>query len=479
MPPKVISHDTRSGRLDFEPNGYPTAATVRRLREEIDYQRAVQAYIHFLPAVAMTQWRNAHFGPLGGRNGDLIVYRTTDARRPIMGATGPAIFVAGFADLTSSGGALVYDVPRGRTCGTINDIWQRSVTDTGITGPDAGDGARYLVLLDGTPLPPNHGADVVVTCRTNTIHIGATILCEDPGEARRLLDGHRVHGLGTASATRILDASGRNWRSSQPRGLGYWGIVHQVLEQNPIEERDMALLQGLRAFGIEKGHVFDPTPAQAEILVEAARVGETWAMGNSFLGRDPLRHWKHDLASQWQYLLSMESPLDQMAPAYMEIDARAAYAYQAMTISEALSTKSGEGAIRQLVTYRDGAGRWLDGTRCYELIVPPDVPAQESWSIVLFDAGTRCMIENATGRPGISSRHHVVPGREGPYRLCLAPDRPDGVPEANWIQTNRDAGFFACFRFHAPTRSFFDRSWRLGNIEEVDGLQAQRLACAP
>jgi len=41
--------ETRSGVLEFEANGYPTDATVERLREEIDYQRAVQAYIHFIP----------------------------------------------------------------------------------------------------------------------------------------------------------------------------------------------------------------------------------------------------------------------------------------------------------------------------------------------------------------------------------------------------------------------------------------------
>lgn len=468
MPPRVTNHDTRSGRLEFEPNGYPTAATVRRLREEIDYQRAVQGYIHFLPAVAMTQWRNAHFGPLGGRSGDLIVYRTTDARRPIMGANGHAIFVASFAELAASGGSLVYDVPPGRTRGTINDVWQRSVTDTGITGPDAGDGARYLILLDGTPLPHNHGADVVVTCRTNTIFIGATILSDSPEEIRQLLEGHRIRGFGEEAATRILDATDGNWRSSQPGGLVYWDIVHQVIEQNPVEERDMALLQGLRALGIEKGHVFDPTPAQQEILVEAARVGQAWAMGNSFLRRDALRHWKHDLASQWHYLLSMESPLDQMAPAHMEIDARAAYAYQSLAISEACSVKTGDGAIRQLVTYRDGAGRWLDGTRCYELLVSQDVPAKDYWSIMLFDNGTRCMIENATGRSEINSRQHLKPGRDGAFCLCLSPDRPEGVPEANWIQTNRGAGFFACFSFFSPTRSFFDRSWWLGNIEECD-----------
>lgn len=62
---------TRFGTLEFESNGFPTKQTVDRVREEIDYQRAVQAYIHWLPAVHIMQWRNAH-EKLGGKPGDLI-----------------------------------------------------------------------------------------------------------------------------------------------------------------------------------------------------------------------------------------------------------------------------------------------------------------------------------------------------------------------------------------------------------------------
>ena len=108
-------HDTRSGVLEFEANGYPTDDTVERVREEIDYQRAVQAYIHFVPAVAMMQWRNAHFGPLGGKAGDLIVYRTTEQKLPILTANDTTTYVIGWAELSDTGGLLMYEVPPGPT----------------------------------------------------------------------------------------------------------------------------------------------------------------------------------------------------------------------------------------------------------------------------------------------------------------------------------------------------------------------------
>jgi hypothetical protein len=44
---------------------------------------------------------------------------------------------------------------------------------------------------------------------------------------------------------------------------------------------------------------------------------------------------------------------------------------------------------------------------------------------------------------------------------------PQGKTEANWIKTNPKKGFFAYFRWYSPTNAFFDRSWKMGNIEEL------------
>ncbi len=161
--------ETRSGVLEFEANGYPTDATVERVREEIDYHRAVQAYIHFVPAIGMMQWRNAHFGVLGGKPGDLIVYRTTEQKLPIITANDTTTYVITFAELSDTGGLLMYEVPPGPTGGGINDLWQRTVSDTGMVGPDVGRGGKFLIVLEGTKVPENHGADFVVTSKTSTV----------------------------------------------------------------------------------------------------------------------------------------------------------------------------------------------------------------------------------------------------------------------------------------------------------------------
>jgi hypothetical protein len=459
--------DTRSGVLEFEANGYPTDATVRRLREEIDYQRGVQAYIHFIPAVAIMQWRNAHLGPLGGKPGDLIVYRTTEQKLPILTPNDTTTYIITFAELSETGGLLMYEVPPGPTGGGINDLWQRKVTDTGMVGPDRGRGGKFLVVLEGTKVPKDHGADFVITSKTSTILIGTRILTPDPKEGQRILNAHKIHGLGKPSSIRVFEAPNRDWWNYQPRGLEYWKVVHQAIQLNPIEERDMAVLQGLKILGIEKGKPFNPTDAQKKLLEEAALVGETWAMGNSFLKPQPVKHWVDDPKSQWQFILFMQSPLDQMAKTYMEIDARTAYTYEAITVTEASTQNLVDAGIQYLAAYKDDAGKWLDGGKAYELVVPRDVPMLNFWSVVLYDNDTRGMIVNPQGKTEVNSRQALVKSADGSVRLVFSPKKPDGAPEANWIQTSPKKGFFAYFRWYSPTKAFFDRSWKMGNIVEV------------
>lgn len=52
--------DTRIGKLTFE-SGYPSKETVAKLYDEMDFQRASQAYLWGIPAVGLNEWRKAHF----------------------------------------------------------------------------------------------------------------------------------------------------------------------------------------------------------------------------------------------------------------------------------------------------------------------------------------------------------------------------------------------------------------------------------
>ena len=50
----TTSVDTRIGKLNYE-HGFPTAETVQKLYDEMDFQRAVMAYQYAEPLVAMNE----------------------------------------------------------------------------------------------------------------------------------------------------------------------------------------------------------------------------------------------------------------------------------------------------------------------------------------------------------------------------------------------------------------------------------------
>jgi hypothetical protein len=70
---------TRIGKLQFThdfANGYPTLETQQLLFDEMDFQRACQAYIWSIPIVSMAQWQWAHMKQLGAENGQIVYVET-------------------------------------------------------------------------------------------------------------------------------------------------------------------------------------------------------------------------------------------------------------------------------------------------------------------------------------------------------------------------------------------------------------------
>lgn len=81
---------------------------------------------------------------------------------------------------------------------------------------------------------------------------------------------NKVYGIGMESVIWAFETLNQNWGGYQPSGIEYWKVVHQIIQLNPLEERDIAMMQGLKNLGIEKGKPFDPSAAQKKRFSSAS-----------------------------------------------------------------------------------------------------------------------------------------------------------------------------------------------------------------
>jgi hypothetical protein len=457
--------DTRIGKLDFE-LGVPTKETVAKLYDEMDFQRACQLYLWALPAVGAAQMNVYVEFVAGSRDGDAVTF---EGYRNVSGVLTPNVttpYVGGSMDLASTG-PMVVDVPAGSIAGSAMDLWQRLLSDFGVTGPDQGKGGKYLFVGPGQESPKTDDATVL---RSPTVRIifFYRALDPDPVKAEALKKGVRIYPWSQRDnppAMRYLapDPEKVTRMPAMPRGMEYWERLAQVIEREPMEDRDRFFVAMLKPLGIEKSKPFKPDDRQKKILTEAAFVGEAMAKANDFDKRFQGTRYRPD--AHWEYVVMVDPAQD--LPGYSQLDERAAWFYEAIFLTGAMNSKTPGWGQAYLGAYRDKDGHAFDGGQSYRLHVPPAPPAKQFWSVTLYDVDTRCIVQNKEQIADRSSRHpDLVKNADGSVDLYFAPAAPQGF-EKNWIPTVPGKAWFTWFRLYGPLEAYFDRTWPLPDIEKV------------
>lgn len=465
---------TRIGELSFThdfPDGYPTQETTQKLFDEIDFQRACQAYLWGLPIVGFAQWQHAHETTLGASSCDIVFYPDYTSKLGLLTANATTPYAISFINL-SDVGPVVIDMPEGEVRGGALNSWQIDITQ--ITKP-----GRYVFHAPGTTPPTLEGAEVFAAT-TNNILFGFRLMTTDEQAQLEVLAQVRIYPLSQLSdppEIRLVDVGDRPWQGWQPRGLEYFERLADILGREPVDERDRFYHAMLRPLGIRRGEPFAPDERQKEILTDAVLVGEAMAKANDFANdRLPQAHY-HE-GSHWE--IATRSPWDQRWEDHEALDGRAAWFYEAVTNDPTMqSTIPGEGQI-YLGAYTDGDGDWLDGANQYKLHVPPEPPAAAFWSTTVYDVSTRCLIDNEQQLADRSSRMDLLVNDDGSVDIYYGPTAPAGK-EQNWIPTVPGRSWFTYFRFYSPTEPYFDRSWVLPDIEKASwgGEYSQRIRKRP
>jgi hypothetical protein len=263
-------------------------------------------------------------------------------------------------------------------------------------------------------------------------------------------------------------------------------MINENVQQEPATSYDVELAGQLAAIGIVHGKPFNPDARMKKILADAASVGN--AAGRLLNWRFAVAHpeWSYYPKSMWSNALweggaYFETP----PPAFTKegmfkphpptgartLDSRTAFYYGYTLDSPGMIMRIPDVGSQYLMGFLDADKHPFDGAKTYKVTLPPNIPARAFWSFTLYDNQTRSMLDTPQRFPRAGSQSYPTPVAEanadGSTTIYFGPTQPAGVKRGNWIQTMPGKGWFTILRLYSPLPSFFDKTWRVSEVELV------------
>jgi len=468
--------ETRSGTIVID-HDYLSPESSQLLSDELFFQRAVQVYHLALPAVSGAGIFYEQ-EKVGGEVGDILYWSDfMNSEIDLLTGNTSVLYFMSLQDL--SNGPIVVHLPEGNLQGHADNIYQQVMTDWGIVGPNEGQEALFLFL------PPNYDDEIpdefnnenIFVIQSDTMQFiamaRAFVNAPDKDAAEELIKKVNIYSLSeinNSPQVKFIDVAGESLKLSYPTTDGFWEFLHEVYSKEiVVRPEDKNLIGLMHAIGIVPGESFEPNEHNKKLLDKAAVVANLMARNIAYDSpvKEPFIYWED---KNWELAFQTKNPRYEDERGITQIEPRMSFMYQAITTADAMVLELVGKGSKYVGTYRDSDDNFLQGSNNYHLNIPSNVPAENFWSIVVYDSETRSMINNGLQPlPAIRSLDDdkLLQNDDGSYDVYFGPEAPDGF-ENNWVKTNEGDGFFVYMRFYSPTEAYYDKSWQLPMIEKIE-----------
>ncbi len=475
--PAIETIETRSGTITLD-HDYLTPESQQLLSDELFFQRAIHVYHMALPAVSGAGIFY-EMEKVGATTGDVLYWSDfMNSDIDLLTGNTSVLYFMTFQDL--SNGPIIVHMPEGNLQGHADNIYQQVITDWGIVGPNEGKEAYFLFLppnYDGEIPPPFDGeTENHFVFQSDTMQFiamaRAFVNAPDKAAAEELITKVSTYNLSEKDnppEQKFFDVAGETLKLSYPTTEGFWEFLHEVYsKETVVRPEDKNLVGLMHTIGIVPGEPFEPDEHSKEILDKAAVVANLMARNIAYdsPAKEPYLYWPD---KNWELAFMTNNPRYEYENGVTQIEQRMSFMYQAITTADAMVLKMIGKGSKYVGTYRDSNDNFLQGSNLYYLNIPADVPAENFWSIVVYDAETRSMINNGLQPlPAIRSldSDKLIQNDDGSYDVYFGPEAPEDF-ENNWVKTNEGDGFFVYMRFYSPTEAYYDKSWQLPEVELV------------
>lgn len=253
-----------------------------------------------------------------------------------------------------------------------------------------------------------------------------------------------IHDLQDKFSIKILDGGSQ----SLPKWTDYKGeyaFFHnlaQGIKHNIIPVEDRSLVGMFEKIGIKDG-IFNPNsllPIQLEGLKEALEVAPSSILANATTAGENKEGWI------WA------SNLDNFGYDF---------GLRALVSGPYLG---GQGAKEAMYPIRhvDSDNKILNGENCYTLHFETMPEVDAFWSITVYDAKTKILVENPINRYKISSTTPKISyNKDGALDITLSSKEPS--KRENWLPTP-DGAFYLLFRLYQPRESVLNGTYKLPTV---------------
>ena len=459
--------ETRIGTLEFF-DGFPDDATTQKVYDNLDFMRGVEAFLNAVPGASAEAIRTGWASQGADNNQTLLIMENLmDSKSLFLTPNTESVYHMAWFDV--SNGPLVIETPP-NVLGIIDDHWFKYVGDFGNAGPDKGKGGKFLLLPPGYKGEVPEGYFVMHSPTYGNLMFYRGFL--DNGSTKTSLDNtkkfFKVYLLSEAKnppPMKFINVSGKEFNTIHANDFHFYEEVNAIIQHEPNEAMNPETLGLLAAIGIEKGKEFAPDSRMKKILTEAVAVANATARALTFRPRldgvyyYPDRKWFTSFAGgSYEFL---------QQPGVRNLDGRVLFHYYATGITPAMAMKIVGVGSQYAAATTDSKGKPLDGSKTYKIHLPPNIPAKNFWSIVVYDNQTRSMLQTDQQFPSIGSlKKGVVINPDTSVDVWFGPTATKGH-EANWVQTVPGKGWNALFRLYGPLEPWFDKTWKPGDFELV------------
>jgi hypothetical protein len=464
MTPDIVETNTL-GTLEFF-GGMPKPDTVQKVFDNLDLVRGTTAFLDGIPIrsvyAILRRLREAGIEPNEIGMTEILV----DARSQLLTPNTTTIYI--FVQMDLSDGPVVINAPLG-LFGLINDAGFRCVAEIGHAGPDKGKGGKYLILPPGYEDEVPEGYFIYRSpTYDNFVELMAGVKDGDTETSVTAVKEHlNVYPLTLADNPPpeiFHDFSGVQLNTIHANDYHFFEELNDVIQKEPMDAFSPELTGTFASIGIEKGQPFAPDARMKRILTEAAAIGNATARAliftprrNSAFAYDD-RNWTVPFAGGSHEWMNNRKRVN---------DHRAFFHYMATGITPAMTNTNGCKGSAYITASVGKEGDYLDGGKNYSVTLPGPVSVANFWSLMVCSGQHRSILETGQKTGGIDSNSPgLMADDNGTYTVWTGPKAPTDH-FGNWVQTVPGKSFFAMFCLYGPLEPWVDKSWKIGDFEQV------------